>query len=108
MSGDFGGSGLENRRSGAHIRWMATIVQCNCGAEYRRTEEKFLIPHTGDAVCMIGEAALASPSRSSTLQWRLQHLQAPGEALRGHSVQPSSPLAWRRADRTAATARRLL
>jgi hypothetical protein len=28
---------------------MATIVQCNCGAEYRRTEEKFLAPHTGDA-----------------------------------------------------------
>jgi hypothetical protein len=28
--------------SEAHISGMATIVQCNCGAEYRRTEEKFL------------------------------------------------------------------
>ena len=35
--------------SDAHVLGMATIVQCNCGAEYRRTEEKFLVPHTGDA-----------------------------------------------------------
>jgi hypothetical protein len=39
---------------------MATIVQCNCGAEYRRTEEKFLVPHTGDAVCTVCGAALES------------------------------------------------
>jgi hypothetical protein len=39
---------------------MATIVQCNCGAEYRRTEEKFLVPHTGDAVCAVCGAALGS------------------------------------------------
>ena len=38
----------------------ATIVQCNCGAEYRRTEEKFLVPHTGDAVCTVCGAALES------------------------------------------------
>jgi hypothetical protein len=44
----------------AHIRRMATIVQCNCGAEYRRTEEKFLVPHTGDAVCTVCGAALES------------------------------------------------
>jgi hypothetical protein len=37
---------------------MSTIVQCNCGAEYRRTEEKFLEPHTGDAVCAVCGAAL--------------------------------------------------
>ena len=53
-------SGLENRRSEAHIPGMATIVQCNCGAEYRRTEEKFLVPHTGDAVCTVCGAALES------------------------------------------------
>jgi hypothetical protein len=41
-------SGLENRWPEAHIPVMATIVQSNCGA---RTEEKFLVPHTGDAVC---------------------------------------------------------
>src|SRR5205823_1227648 len=51
-------SGLENRRSEADIREMATIVQCNCGAEYSRTEEKFLVPHTGDAVCTVCGAAL--------------------------------------------------
>ena len=37
------------KRTLGHIPEMATIVQCNCGAEYRRTEEKFLVPHTGDA-----------------------------------------------------------
>jgi hypothetical protein len=44
---------------------MATIVQCNCGAEYRRTEEKFLVPHTGDAVCTVCGAALESWSEST-------------------------------------------
>src|SRR6266850_7780533 len=53
-------SGLENGRSKTHIPGMATIVQCNCGAEYRRTEEKFLVPHAGDAVCMVCGAALES------------------------------------------------
>ena len=52
--------GLENRRSDAHVLGMATIVQCDCGAEYRRTEEKFLVPHTGDAVCTVCGAALES------------------------------------------------
>jgi hypothetical protein len=56
---------LENGRFGAHIHGMATIVQCNCGAEYRRTEEKFLVPHTGDAVCTICGAALESWSEST-------------------------------------------
>jgi hypothetical protein len=29
---------------------MATIVRCNCDAEYKRTETKFLLPHTGGEV----------------------------------------------------------
>ena len=33
---------------------MTTIVRCNnCGAEYHRTPEKFLMPHTGHASCTI-------------------------------------------------------
>jgi|SRR5450759_1057326 hypothetical protein len=32
---------------------MATIVQCDCGAEYKRTETKFLAPHTGHASCKV-------------------------------------------------------
>ena len=44
----------------AHILGMATIVRYNCGAEYRRTEEKFLVPHTGDAICAVCGAALES------------------------------------------------
>ena len=44
---------------------MVTIVQCNCGAEYRRTEEKFLVPHTGDAICTVCGAALESWSETT-------------------------------------------
>jgi hypothetical protein len=62
---DLGGSRLENRRSEAHIPLVATIVQCNCGAEYRRTEEKFLAPQTGDAICTVCGAALESWSEST-------------------------------------------
>ena len=33
---------------------MAAIVRCiNCGAEYHRTDEKFLLPQTGHASCTI-------------------------------------------------------
>jgi hypothetical protein len=62
-------SGLENRWSEAHIPVMVTIVRCNCGAEYSRTEEKFLVPHTGDAVCAICGAALESWRDSPTFQY---------------------------------------
>ena len=51
---------LEKVRFGAHILGMATIVQCNCGAEYRRTAEKFLVPHTGHASCEVCGATLES------------------------------------------------
>ena len=51
---------LNEDKSSAHIPDMATIVQCNCGAEYKRTEDKFLVPHTGDAVCTVCGAALES------------------------------------------------
>jgi hypothetical protein len=61
--------GLENGPGGAHIPVMATIVQCNCGAEYRRTEQKFLAPHTGDAVCTVCGAALES-------WWKSTHVPA--------------------------------
>src|SRR5215471_16871742 len=45
--------GLAPGRFRAHIPVMSTIVQCSCGAEYRRAEEKFLVPHTGDAICTV-------------------------------------------------------
>ena len=56
---------MASPRSQAHILEMVTIVQCNCGAEYRRTEEKFLVPHTGDAICVVCGAALESWSEST-------------------------------------------
>ena len=51
---------LNEDKSSAHIPDMATIVQCNCGAEYKRTEDKFLVPHTGDEVCTVCGTALES------------------------------------------------
>jgi hypothetical protein len=39
---------------------MTTIVQCDCGAEYKRTETKFLVPHTGHATCKVCAATLES------------------------------------------------
>jgi hypothetical protein len=39
---------------------MTTIVQCDCGAEYKRTEEKFLVPHTGHASCKVCGTTLES------------------------------------------------
>ena len=56
---------MAHPQSQAHIPGMVTIVQCNCGAEYRRTEEKFLVPHTGDAICAVCGAALESWSEST-------------------------------------------
>ena len=56
---------MANPWSRAHILGMVTIVQCDCGAEYRRTEEKFLVPHTGDAICAVCGAALESWSEST-------------------------------------------
>jgi hypothetical protein len=53
-------NGLALGRFQAHIPAMSTIVQCNCGAEHRRTEEKFLVPHTGDAICTVCGAAVES------------------------------------------------
>jgi hypothetical protein len=40
---------------------MATIVRCNnYGAKCERTEEKFLVPHTGHASCKVCGARLES------------------------------------------------
>jgi len=39
---------------------MVTIVKCDCGAEYKRTEAKFLVPHTGHASCRVCGAVLES------------------------------------------------
>src|ERR1700722_17857230 len=51
---------LEKGRSGAHIARMETIVRCDCGAEYKRTEAKFLLPHTGHVSCEVCRAVLES------------------------------------------------
>ena len=32
---------------------MITIIKCKCGAEYNRTDTKFLITHKGNASCEV-------------------------------------------------------
>jgi hypothetical protein len=54
------GRRLEKERRGAHIPRMETIVKCDCGAEYKRTEAKFLMPHTGHVSCEVCGAVLES------------------------------------------------
>ena len=67
---------VANPRSQAHIPRMVTIVQCNCEAEYRRTEEKFLVPYTGDAICTVCGAALELWSESTHVPYmNLLHVQ---------------------------------
>jgi hypothetical protein len=39
--------------STAAIPRMTTIIKCKCGAEYSRTDTKFLITHKGDAACEV-------------------------------------------------------
>ena len=57
---DCGGGFLLVSECQTHIPRIATIVRCNCGAEYKRTEAKFLVPHTGHASCKICGATLES------------------------------------------------
>ena len=83
------GSGLENGQLRAHIPGMATIVQCNCGAEYRRTEEKFLVPHTGDAVCTVCGAALESWLEADHVP-SYELIERPGTESR-HDKPPEAP-----------------
>ncbi len=39
---------------------MVTLVRCKCGAEYKRTDTKFLATHMGNAACEVCEATLES------------------------------------------------
>src|SRR5467141_538095 len=55
---------------------MATIVQCDCGAEYKRTETKFLVPHTGHASCL-GWKARTFPH----LSWSNVQTESPHEPV---------------------------
>jgi hypothetical protein len=60
MDGDFRRIHLDEGSKRTHIPKMATIVQCDCGAKYKRTEIKFLVPHTGHASCKACGATLES------------------------------------------------
>jgi len=46
--------------SAAAIPRMITHFKCKCGAEYNRTDTKFLVTHKGDAICEACGAVLES------------------------------------------------
>jgi hypothetical protein len=75
-----------------HIPRMATIVRCNCGAEYKRIEEKFLVPHTGDAVCTVCRAALESWWKSTHVP-SFELVKCPdGKPAHTRGMAPAPPL----------------
>jgi hypothetical protein len=88
----FPGSGLslENWRFWPYVWRMATVVRCNCGAEYERTEAKFLMPHTGRASCEVCGAVLESWLESTHVA-AFELIKRPDEKLthiRGMAPEP--------------------
>src|SRR5882757_1743427 len=71
---------------------MATIVRCNCGAEYKRTETKFLVPHTGDAVCTVCGAALESWWKSTHIPSFELVKRPDGKPTHIRRMEPAPPL----------------
>ena len=71
---------------------MATIVRCNCGAEYERTEAKFLMPHTGRASCEVCGATLESWLESTHVA-TFELIKRPDEELAHiRGMAPAPPL----------------
>src|SRR6266496_5581701 len=73
---------------------MATIVRCNCGAEYKRTETKFLVPHTGHASCKVCGARLAAWWESTHVR-EFELVKGPNGKpahIRGMAPAPPPPL----------------
>jgi hypothetical protein len=73
------------------------IVQCNCGAEYRRIEEKFLVPHTGDAICTVCGAALESWRENTNSPKKTGHDPAGDFLPLGEARQPGGKVVQARA-----------
>src|SRR6266705_1905219 len=73
---------------------MATIVRCNCGAEYKRTETKFLVPHTGHSSCKVCGARLESWLESTHVP-EFELVKGPNGKpahIRGMAPAPPPPL----------------
>ena len=71
---------------------MATIVQCNCGAEYERTEAKFLMPHTGHVSCKVCGAVLESWSESTHVATFELVKRPDGKSAHIRGTAPAPPL----------------
>ena len=64
--------------STAAIPRMTTIFECKCGAEYNRTDTKFLITHKGDEACEVCGAMLESWDSTHVPSFEL--IRPPGRA----------------------------
>jgi hypothetical protein len=71
---------------------MATIVRCNCGAEYERTEAKFLMPHTGHVSCEVCGAVLESWSESTHVATFELVKRPDGKLAHIRGMAPAPPL----------------
>ena len=56
---------MANPRSQAHISGDGDNRSMQLRRRVQKTEEKFLVPHTGDAICAVCGAALESWSEST-------------------------------------------
>jgi len=83
---------LENERFRAHIPTMATIVRCNCGAEYERSEAKFLMPHTGHVSCEGCGAVLESWVESTHVPTFELVKRPDGKPAHHRRMAPAPPL----------------
>jgi hypothetical protein len=70
---------------------MATIVRCNCGAEYERTDAKFLMPHTGHVSCEVCGAVLESWSESTHVA-TFELVKRPDGPAHIRGMAPAPPL----------------
>jgi hypothetical protein len=70
---------------------MTTIVRCNCGAEYERTEAKFLMPHTGHVSCDVCGAVLESWSESTHVATFELVKRPDGKPAHIRGMAPSAP-----------------
>ena len=71
---------------------MATIVRCNCGAEYERTEAKFLMPHTGHASCEVCGAVIESWLESTHVAIFELVKRPDGKPAHTRGMAPAPPL----------------
>ena len=66
---------------------MTSIIWCKCGAEYKRTDTKFLVTHKGEAFC--DECGAMLESWDSTHVPSFEHIETGRAAfIKGNAAPP--------------------